>query len=65
VATAEKFATVKVAARLLNVSAEAIRGYEARGVLPPALRSPINGYRMWPREQLVEACKRLQPRVPA
>ena len=57
----ERYATVREAAQLLDVSPDTIRGYEARGVLPPAMRSPANGYRLWPREQLLEACERLRP----
>ena len=60
-----RYATVKEAARLLHVSTEAVRKYEQRGVLPPAMRNPINGYRVWEREELVDACRRLQPSRPA
>jgi DNA-binding transcriptional MerR regulator len=60
----ERHATVKDAADFLHVSTEAIRKYEARGVLPPAMRNPINGYRVWERRELLEACERLLPRRP-
>ena len=58
------YATVKDASELLEVSPETVRHWEARGVLPRAMRHPVSRYRLWPREQLEEACRRLQPRVP-
>jgi DNA-binding transcriptional MerR regulator len=57
-----RFATVRDAAEMLGVTTEAVRKYEARGILPPALRSPINRYRLWDRRELAAACERLQPR---
>lgn len=60
----ERFATVKDWAERLDCSEDTVRNLEARGVLPRALRSPINNYRVWPREQLEEVCRRLQPRMP-
>ncbi len=59
----KRYCTVKHAADLLHVSTEAIRKYEARGVLPPAMRSPINGYRLWDPDTLTQACQRLTPRL--
>ena len=49
---------------ILRVNAQTIRNYEQRGIIPPAMRNPINGWRVWDRAQLEEACERLQPRVP-
>lgn len=38
--------TGKIAAAL-GVHPDTIRNYEKRGIIPPAKRSSINGYRMW------------------
>ena len=43
--------TGKIAAAL-GVHPDTVRNYEKRGLIPPAKRSPINGYRIWEPEDL-------------
>lgn len=56
---------VGAAARLLGVTPHTLHDWERRGILPPALRHPANNYRLWPREEVLAAAERLQPRRPA
>jgi len=37
-------------AKLLSVHPDTVRNYERAGLIPPARRSPLNGYRVWSEE---------------
>lgn len=51
------------ASRLLGRGADTILRYERLGRLPPALRQPITGNRMWPRSVVEALARKLQPTV--
>ena len=44
--------TVGKIAAAFGVHPDTIRNYERRGIIPPARRSAINGYRIWETEDL-------------
>ena len=57
-----RYATVKDFARALGCADDTVRLYEAKGIIPAAMRHPANGYRLWRHEQVAEAAVRLEPR---
>ena len=55
--------TIKDAAVLLGVSEMTLRRWDAAGKFK-ARRHPINGYRLYPRDQLVRLRKQIERGVP-
>ncbi len=58
----QRYAGTKEAVEWTGKSPATIRKYADRGVLPLPMRDPVNGRRVWDRAELLEACRRLQPR---
>ena len=55
--------TVIKVARAVGVSTATIKKYEAASVIPASRRWPINGYRIWTEEDLVEIKAILGPQA--
>lgn len=58
----ENFAHVHEAAKLLGVAPNTIRAWGATGKIPE-YRHPVNGYRLYRRDDLAEMLQRLQQPV--
>jgi excisionase family DNA binding protein len=54
--------TIKAAAELLGVSEQTLRRWDDAGKLR-AKRHPMNGYRLYPREQVLELKRRIYSEV--
>lgn len=52
--------TIKEAAMMLGVSEQTLRRWDKAGKLA-AKRHPLNGYRLYPRELLLELKRQIQP----
>ena len=52
--------TIKAAAELLGVSEQTLRRWDEAGKLR-ARRHPMNGYRLYPRDQVMAIKKRIYP----
>ena len=50
--------TIKAAAEELGVTEQTLRRWDKAGKLP-ARRHPLNGYRLYPRQQVLELKKRI------
>lgn len=59
-ATREEVLTIKAAAKVLRVSEQTLRRWDKAGKLQ-AKRHPINGYRLYALEQVLELRKLIQP----
>ena len=54
--------TVGKVAALLGVHPDTVRNYERRGIIPPAKRSPINGYRIWDKKEIPQILESIRAR---
>ena len=46
--------TIGKLAAVLGIHPDTIRRYERQGLIPPARRSPMNGYRLWAEEDVAD-----------
>jgi hypothetical protein len=57
--TLGEYATVRDAEQMLGVQSSMVHRLERNGLLPPAMRHPANNWRVWKREDLEAACRRI------
>jgi excisionase family DNA binding protein len=55
----DELLTIKAAAEALNVSEQTLRRWDKAGKLR-AKRHPMNGYRLYPRRQVIELRRQIQ-----
>ena len=50
----DELLTIGKLAAVLGLHPDTIRRYERQGLIPPAQRSPMNGYRLWSNQDVAQ-----------